>query len=170
MKSRRRRCFWLRMTPVSSRVLNCSLTAAERRSDRQIDIKDGQESKERLVPMTSPKLSVQVAINSWRLVVERANKIFSTLTEDELLKEVAPGRNRLMYLWGHLTAIHDAMSPILGLGERLHPELDAIFVSSPDKTGAQLPPVGELRKYWDEVNAKLFSQFESFSGDDWLEG
>jgi hypothetical protein len=32
MKLQRRRCFWLRMTPVLSRVLNCSLTAAERRS------------------------------------------------------------------------------------------------------------------------------------------
>src|SRR6267142_6805959 len=103
-------------------------------------MKDGQESKERLVPMTSHKLSVQVAINSWRLVVERTNKIFSSLTEEELLKEVAPGRNRLIYLWGHLTALHDAMFPILGLGERLHPELDAIFVSAPDKTGTQLPP------------------------------
>jgi DinB superfamily len=112
--------------------------------------------------MTFHKLSVQVAINSWRLVVERANKIFSSLTEDQLLKEVAPGRNRLIYLWGHLTAIHDAMSPVLGLGERLHPELDAIFVSSPDKTGAQLPTVGELRKYWDEVNAKLLSQLQVF--------
>src|SRR5713226_4428135 len=114
--------------------------------------KDGQGSKERLMPMTSHKLSVQVAINSWRLAVERANKIFSSLTEDGLLREVAPGKNRLIYLWGHLTAIHDAMFSILGLGERLHPELDAIFVSSPDKAGAKLPAVGELRKYWDEVN------------------
>src|ERR1700675_149138 len=131
--------------------------------------KDGQGSKKRLITMTSYKLSVQVAINSWRLVVERANKIFSSLTEDELLKEVAPGKNRVIYLLGHLTAIHDAMFPILGLGERLHPELDAIFVSSPDKTGAQLPSVGELRKYWDEVNAKLLSQFASLSADEWLQ-
>src|ERR1700675_623207 len=49
------------------------------------------------------------------------------------------------------------------------PELDAIFVSSPDKTGAQLPPVGELRKYWDEVNGKLLSQFASLSADEWLQ-
>jgi hypothetical protein len=82
--------------------------------------------------MTSQQLSVKVAINSWRLVVERADKIFSNLTEDQLLREVAPGRNRLIYLWGHLTAIHDAMFPILGLGERLHAELDAIFISAPD--------------------------------------
>jgi len=132
-------------------------------------MKDGQEPKERLVPMTSHKLSVQVAINSWRLVAERTNKIFSSLTEEELLKEVAPGRNRLIYLWGHLTALHDAMSPILGLGERLHPELDAIFVSAPDKTGTQLPPVGELRKYWEEVNGRLLSQFAGLSADEWLQ-
>jgi len=129
----------------------------------------GQESKERLVPMTSHKLSVQVAINSWRLIVERANKIFLSLTEDELLKEVAPGKNRLIYLLGHLTAIHDAMFLILGLGERLHPELDAIFVSSPDKTGAQLPPVGDLRKYWDDVNGTLLSHFASLSENEWLQ-
>jgi hypothetical protein len=119
--------------------------------------------------MTSHKLSVHVAINSWRLVVERANKTLSNLTDDKLLKEVAPGRNRLIYIWGHLTAIHDAMFPILGLGERLHPELDAIFVSSPDKSGAELPPVGELRKYWEEVNGKLLSQFATLSADEWLQ-
>ena len=119
-----------------------------------------------LVPMTA---LVQVAINSWRLVLERANKTLTHLTEDQLLKEVAPGRNRLIYLWGHLTAVHDAMFPILGLGERLHPELDAKFISSPDKAGAQLPAAGELRKYWDEVNGKLISQFASLSEDEWLQ-
>lgn len=119
--------------------------------------------------MTTHKLSVQVAITSWRLGVERANKTFSSLTEDELLKEVAPGKNRLIYLWGHLTAAHDAMFPILGLGERLHPELDAIFISSPDKSGPPLPTVGELRKYWEDVNSKLLSQFATLSADEWLQ-
>jgi uncharacterized damage-inducible protein DinB len=119
--------------------------------------------------VTSHELSVKVAINSWRLVLERANKALLNLTEDQLLKEVAPGRNRLIYLWGHLTAVHDAMFPILGLGERLHPELDAIFVSSPDKAAAQLPPAGVLRKYWDEVNGKLVSQFATLSENEWLQ-
>jgi hypothetical protein len=119
--------------------------------------------------VTSHGLSVQVAINSWRLVVERANRTLSNLTEAQVLKEVAPGRNRLIYLWGHLTAVHDAMFPILGLGERLHPELDAIFVSNPDKAEAQLPPVGQLRKYWDEVNGKLLLQFASLSENEWLQ-
>jgi len=32
----------------------------------------------------------------WKLGVERADKVFSNLSEDQLLKEVAPGRNRLI--------------------------------------------------------------------------
>ena len=119
--------------------------------------------------VNSNELSVRVAINSWRLALERANKALSNLTDEQLLKEVAPGRNRLIYLWGHLTAIHDAMFPILGLGERLHPELDAIFVSSPDKAGARLPAAEELKKYWDEVNGKLLSQFATLSANEWLQ-
>ena len=128
-----------------------------------------RDCKERLMAVTSNELSVQVAINSWRVVLERANKAFSNLTADQLLKEVAPGKNRLIYLWGHLTAAHDAMFPILGLGERLHPELDAIFISSPDKAGTQLPPVAELKKYWEEVNGKLLSQFATLSENEWLQ-
>jgi hypothetical protein len=116
----------------------------------------------------SHKLAVESAINSWRLILERVNRTFSNLADDQVLKEVAPGRNRLIYLWGHLTAIHDAMFPILGRGERLHPELDALFVSSPDQAGAQLLPVAELRKYWDEVNGKLLSEFASLSEAEWL--
>ena len=118
--------------------------------------------------MTSQQLLVTVAINSWRLVVERADKLFSNLTEEQLLRQVAPEKNRLIYLWGHLTAVHDAMFSILGLGPRLHPELDAIFVSNPDRTATELPSAGELKKYWDEVNGKLLSQFASLSGDEWL--
>jgi len=119
--------------------------------------------------MTPQQLSVKVAINSWRLVLERADKIFSNLTEDQLLKQVAPGKNRLIYVWGHLTAIHDAMFSILGLGPRLHPELDALFVSSPDKTVVQVPSARALKEYWDEVNGELLSQFEGLSADEWLQ-
>jgi hypothetical protein len=32
-----------------------------------------------------------------------------------------------------------------------------------------LPPGGELRKYWDEVNAQLLSQFAILPEDEWLQ-
>ena len=117
--------------------------------------------------MTSHELPVKVAINSWRLVVERADATFSQLTPDQLLGEVAPGKNRIIYLWGHLIAVHDRMFSILGLGDRLHPELDAVFIDKPDKA-AEIPSAGQLKQYWEEVNEKLASQFQTLSPDEWL--
>jgi uncharacterized damage-inducible protein DinB len=61
------------------------------------------------------------------------------------------------------------MFSILGLGPRLHPELDALFISNPDKTATQLPSAGELKKYWDEVNSNLLAEFAKFSADEWLQ-
>jgi len=118
--------------------------------------------------MTSHELPVKVAINSWRLVVDRADKIFSGLAEEQLLREVAPGKNRVIYLWGHLIAVHDRMFSILGIGHRLHPDLDAVFIDNSDKAVAEIPSAGQVKEYWDEVNEKLLSQFQSLSADEWL--
>ena len=148
--------------------MDCEIRVGTNRTESAPRVNPILNSEEREFQMTSQQLSVKVAINSWRLVLERADKIFSTLTQDQLLKEVAPGKNRLIYLWGHLTASHDAMFPILGLGPRLHPELENIFISNPDKT-TQLPTAHELKKYWYQVNGKLLSQFETLSADEWLQ-
>lgn len=117
--------------------------------------------------MTSHELPVKVAINSWRLVVERADKTFSQLTPDQLLTEVAPGKNRIIYLWGHLIAVHDRMFTILGLEPRLHPELDTVFIDNPDNASA-MPSAQQLKQYWDEVNENLLTRFQNLSADEWL--
>ena len=118
--------------------------------------------------MTSHELPVKVAINSWRLVLERADKMFSKMTDEQLLTEVAPGKNRGIYLLGHLTAVHDRMFSILGLGPRLHPDLDAVFIDNPDKAVSEMPSAGQLKQYWNEVNEKLLAQFQSLCPDEWL--
>jgi DinB family protein len=109
------------------------------------------------------------AVNAWKATIERADKLFTPLSEEQLQREVAPGKNRLVYLWGHLTAVHDRMLPLLSLGERLHPEFDALFLSSPDKAVAKLPASTEIKKSWDEVNSRLLTGLESFSADEWLQ-
>ena len=117
----------------------------------------------------SEQALVTAAVNSWKLNIERADRLFSPLTEEQLLKEVAPGKNRLIYLWGHLTAVHDRMLPLLVLGARLHPEYDALFITSPDKAAPTLPAAAELKKAWDEINGTLLAGFESLSAVDWLQ-
>jgi DinB superfamily len=109
------------------------------------------------------------ALNSWKTNIERADKLFSALTPEQLQKEIAPGKNRLIYLWGHLTAVHDAMLPLLGFGPRLHPELDVPFISKPDKGALDLPSAEEVKKSWNEANGKLREGFAKLSAADWLQ-
>ena len=112
---------------------------------------------------------VSLALKVWKAQIGRADKLFASLSPEEVLREIAPGRNRLLYLWGHLTAVHDAMLPLLGLGERLYPEFDVAFVSNPDKSQAAIPSHEQVRQAWNAVNGELRKGFEEMSGPDWLQ-
>jgi hypothetical protein len=119
--------------------------------------------------MGAEQALVASAVSAWKGAIERAGKRFSGLSEGELQTEVAPGKNRLIYLWGHLTAVHDRMLPLLSLGERLHPEYDEWFLSNPDKSQKNLPAAAEIQKAWDEVNNRLLAGFERLSAAEWLQ-
>lgn len=110
------------------------------------------------------------ALTSWKQVIWQVDKDLAAWTDDDLQSEVAPGRNRLYYLLGHLTAVHDLMLPLLRLGDRLHPELDEPFLKQPDRafTGPT-PTAAELRHYWTDVNAKLTSALEQLTPAQLLE-
>ena len=79
--------------------------------------------------VTTEALYTNTALHAWKLIIARLDQMFSSMNDDELRREVAPGRNRIFYLMGHLTAVHDRLLPLLGLGGRLHPELDDDFVT-----------------------------------------
>ena len=110
---------------------------------------------------------VALGLKVWKAQVDRADKLFGTLSSEEVLREIAPGRNTLLYLWGHLTATHDAMLPLLGLRDRFHSEFDVAFVSSPDKSRADIPSHEQVRQAWNVVNAELWKGFETMSWSDW---
>lgn len=108
-------------------------------------------------------------LNSWKLVINRFNKILADLTDDQLQQQVAPGKNRVLYLVGHLIATHDRMFSLLGIGERLYPELDETYLTNPDRALADPLSGTELRRAWAKVNDKLTSAFEMFTLEDWLQ-
>ena len=110
-----------------------------------------------------------LGLKVWKAQVDRADKLFGTLSSEQILQEIAPGRNRLLYLWGHLTAIHDAMLPLLGLGKRSYPEFDVAFVINPDKSQTFTPSHEEIRRAWIAVNIELSKGFDKMSPSDWLQ-
>ena len=112
---------------------------------------------------------IALGLKVWKAQIERADKLFGSLSSEEVQREIAPGKNRLLYLWGHLTAIHDAMLPLLGIGERLLPEFDVAFVSNPDKSQAAIPSHEKVRQAWKTVNGELLKGLEKMSWSDWLQ-
>jgi hypothetical protein len=115
------------------------------------------------------ELLVTTVVASWKQVIHRLNERFLTLDEQQLEKQIAPNKNRLFYLLGHLTAVHDRILPLIGIGERLHPELDEAYITNPDRTISDPLSVSDLKKAWSEVNAALTSAVEKFSSEDWLQ-
>ncbi|MBL0740042.1 DinB family protein [Chryseolinea lacunae] len=119
--------------------------------------------------MTSEQLLLELTLNAWKGQLKRADQLFAGFTDEQLQAEIAPGKNSGQYLLGHLTATHDRLFELLDLGARLHPELDAPFLSNPDKSGLPQPTVAELRQYWSDVNAKLADHLAKLLPSEWLQ-
>ncbi|MES2111002.1 MAG: DinB family protein [Bacteroidota bacterium] len=118
--------------------------------------------------MTTEEIFVKMAIDSWQQQINATNSTFDKLSDERLMDEIAPSKNRGIYLLGHLVAVHDRMLPLLRFEDAAHPELTPIFLEAPDKTVTDLPPVGQLREQWKAVNEKLQNHFNSLSPADWL--
>jgi hypothetical protein len=119
--------------------------------------------------MTNEELLIATAVASWKQIISRADSVVAKYTDEQLDRHVAPGRNRVRYLIGHLTAVDDRLFTGLGLGERLHPELDAAYVTNPDGTLPDPVSTEELKAAWFEVHSKLTAAFEAFTPAEWLE-
>ena len=59
--------------------------------------------------------------------------------------------------------------PLLGVGEKLHPELDAMFLSNPDRSAEKIVSGQELKRMWDEINEALAAAFGKLSPAEWLQ-
>lgn len=117
--------------------------------------------------MTTEALFTDTALRAWKLIIAQLDKMFSSMNDEELLQEVAPGRNRVFYLMGHLT-VHDRLLPMLGLGERLHPELDDDFLTNADRVTADRVAPETVRLAWSEVNARLTAAIAALPPEEWL--
>lgn len=113
-------------------------------------------------------LFVKMVLTAW----DKQNKSLIDLTNqlgpERLAEETSPGKNSGHYLLGHLVAINDAMLPLLGFGQLLYPELEHIFIKSPDKSGLSKTPVEELKMALSTINEALNENFARASTEEWF--
>src|SRR6187401_420310 len=103
--------------------------------------------------MTTPTTTfLKMVFDRWYASIKNGDSLLAALPDETLEKEVAPGKNRGLWILGHLVAVHDEMLKLLDMGEKLYPELHQPFLDSPDKSVTNLPTVAELRTYWSRQN------------------
>lgn len=115
------------------------------------------------------EIFVKMAIDAWQTQNERVDKFLAEISDEDLRAEIAPGKNSGVYLVGHLAAVNDNLFQILGLGEKLHPQLEEIFLKNPEDKSGEIVSIDELKKNWKEVNEKLANRFKQLSPGEWFE-
>jgi hypothetical protein len=55
------------------------------------------------------QIAAKIILDLFTQQIGRADKVIDGFTDEQLDKEVAPGRNSGIYLLGHLVSVHEAM-------------------------------------------------------------
>jgi hypothetical protein len=119
--------------------------------------------------MQTDQITVKMVLDRWYASIKSCDALFEGMTDEQLQKEIAPGKNRGIYLLGHLVAVHDDMMRLLDFGDKLYPELYEPFIKSPDKATNDLPSAKELREYWSKQNEVLTQKINSLQPAEWFE-
>jgi hypothetical protein len=119
--------------------------------------------------MNPSDVFAKTAFASWNISLDRLNKMFDGFSDDELQQAIAPGKNRIFYLLGHMAAVHDRMFPLLGLGARLQEGLDEDFLTNPDRARPDRISAAALRQAYTDVNTRLTRAMEALPAAAWLD-
>jgi len=114
-------------------------------------------------------LFVKMILDRWYASILNCDTLLNAVSDETLQKEIAPGKNRGIYLLGHLIAVHDDLLILLDMGPKLYPELNEPFIKSPDKTVEQLPTVSELRTFWAIQSETIKQKFDNLKPEEWFE-
>lgn len=119
--------------------------------------------------MNTNQIMVKMILDRWHASLKQFETALSSLTDEQLEHEISPGKNRGIYLLGHLIAVHDDMIAKLGFGNKLYPELEDAFIKSPDKTVADIPSAATLRAKWEEVHTALNRKIDNLQPEEWFQ-
>ncbi|KRD12096.1 hypothetical protein ASE21_21285 [Flavobacterium sp. Root901] len=110
-----------------------------------------------------------IIYQAWLLQNRKISDLVHKLSDEDLKKDVAFGRNSGLYLLGHLIASNDLLLPLFGFGEKMYPEYEKIFLCCPDKCAQNFPAVKEVKSHWFALNEYLNLKFASINEKHWIE-
>lgn len=111
---------------------------------------------------------IKQIIKAWAAQNKAVTIFFNKYEDSAYYQEIAPGRNRAIYLLGHLISVSDGLLPLFGIGERLFPELEELFIKNPDRFFTDIPSLVDLKEKWETINIALTAHFNKMTPDEWL--
>lgn len=118
--------------------------------------------------MNPSDLFIEMALKAWNVQITRTTKFIDSISDAAFDRAIAPGKNRIRYLIGHLIAVNDGMISLFDKGNRAYSAYDLPFVKNPDSADIDKVDAKTLRQDWIRSNQQLTSIFSSMSTSDWL--
>ena len=115
---------------------------------------------------TKEELAIQMILSAWQNGLQSINKTLSVLSDEDLNSEVAAGKNKAVWIVGHLAAVNDSLFKILELGEKINPKYEEYFTKGDAEM--EIPSVSETRKYWEDTLTQL-SKIAGLTTNDWFQ-
>jgi hypothetical protein len=117
--------------------------------------------------METNQFIIGLNITAWDVRLAQVNKQLEKLGPASAAKEITTGGNPVVYILGHLVAVHDNMVEGMNFGARSYPELDGHFLK-PYQPETAYATFEELMVKWHAVNARLKEGMSGLTVDGWL--
>ena len=95
--------------------------------------------------MNHKEITVKMILSGWENGQDRIKKALSVLSDENMDLEIAPGRNKVSWIIGHLSAVNDSLFSILALGEKINEDYYNYFAK--DDSSIKAPGVSQIRQY-----------------------
>jgi hypothetical protein len=118
----------------------------------------------------SNEIMVKMVIGLWKARIEETGRLFDSFSDMQLFREIAPSKNRGVYLLGHLIAAHDQMFPLLGFQSLSLPDYKRIFIDNADRAIQEIPQLSELRTNWKNLHLELNGYITNMPVESWFHG
>lgn len=95
--------------------------------------------------------------------------MLQSISDENFSTPLVPGGNSPSWLFGHLADTDDALLPLFGLGERIHPELAKVYHHERGSNQSGHLTKQELIEKWNAIIGQLDEHFKRMSESDWLQ-
>ena len=113
--------------------------------------------------------TLQVCLLQWDTYNRRMTTVIKGLTKADFEKPLVPGGNSPSWILGHLVDTDDELLKILGIRERMHPELHKIYHHERGTNQTGHLSKSELMTKWEAILGELDKAFSAMSESNWHE-